>query len=43
MDRRISILRLRDGRPVVHNPIPLDDDSLARVAGWGKSGCHYAW
>jgi len=36
MDRRMSIIRLGDGRLVFHNAIPLDDPSLAQVTAWGK-------
>jgi hypothetical protein len=36
MDRRMSIIRLGDGRLVFHNAIPLDDQALAQVIAWGK-------
>jgi hypothetical protein len=36
MDRRMSIVRLSDGRLVFHNAIPLDDATLAKVRAWGK-------
>jgi hypothetical protein len=36
MDRRMSIIRLADGRLVFHNAIPLDDPTLAKVRAWGK-------
>jgi hypothetical protein len=36
MDRRMSIIRLGDGRLVFHNAIPLDDHALAQVIAWGK-------
>jgi hypothetical protein len=34
--RRMSIVRLSDGRLLFHNAIPLDDASLAKVRAWGK-------
>ncbi|MGZ6125435.1 MAG: hypothetical protein ACXWLR_10785 [Myxococcales bacterium] len=36
MDRRMSIIRLGDGRLVFHNAVPLDDRALAQVTAWGK-------
>jgi hypothetical protein len=36
MDRRMSIVRLGDGRLVFHNAVPLDEPTLAKVAAWGK-------
>src|SRR5690349_16282087 len=36
MDRRMSIIKLRDGRLVFHNAIPLDDEALSQVMAWGK-------
>jgi len=36
MGRRMSIVRLGDGRLVFHNAIPLDDQSLTQVMAWGK-------
>src|SRR5262249_4061537 len=36
MDRRMSIIRLGDGRLVFHNAVPLDDAALAKVNAWGK-------
>ena len=36
MNRRMSIVRLADGRLVFHNAIPLDDSTLARVVAWGR-------
>ncbi|HEY4106256.1 MAG TPA: hypothetical protein VGM44_20290 [Polyangiaceae bacterium] len=36
MDRRMSIVRLADGRLVFHNAVPLNEESLARVSAWGK-------
>jgi len=36
MDRRMSIVKLSDGRLVFHNAVPLDDATLAKVAAWGK-------
>src|SRR4051812_27256124 len=35
MDRRMSIVRLRDGRLVFHNAVPLNDSDLAEVTSWG--------
>lgn len=36
MDRRMTIVRLGDGRLVFHNAVPLDEEALARVRAWGK-------
>lgn len=36
MDRRMSIVRLGDGRLVFHNAVPLDEPTLAKVKAWGK-------
>jgi hypothetical protein len=36
MDRRMSIVRLGDGRLVFHNAVPVDDATLAKVTAWGK-------
>lgn len=36
MDRRMSIIRLADGRLVFHNAVPLDDAALEKVRAWGK-------
>src|SRR5690349_18251015 len=36
MDRRMCIIRLKDGRLVFHNAIPLDDAALAKVRAWGE-------
>jgi hypothetical protein len=36
MDRRMSIVKLGDGRLVFHNAVPLDDASLAQVMTLGK-------
>jgi hypothetical protein len=35
MDRRMTIVRLGDGRLVFHNAVPVDDATLARVRAWG--------
>lgn len=36
MERRMSIIKLGDGRLVFHNAIPLDEQALAQVTAWGK-------
>jgi hypothetical protein len=36
MLRRMSIIKLGDGRLVFYNAIPLDDEALAKVRAWGK-------
>jgi hypothetical protein len=36
MGRRMSIIRLGDGRLVFHNAVPLDDAALAKVTAWGR-------
>jgi hypothetical protein len=36
MDRRMTIIRLGDGRLVFHNAVPLDDAALAQVRALGK-------
>jgi hypothetical protein len=36
MPRRMSIVRLGDGRLVFHNAVPIDDDTLARVCAFGR-------
>jgi len=36
MDRRMSIVRLGDGRLVFHNAVPIDDATLAKVKAWGN-------
>src|SRR5438270_14022793 len=36
MNRRMSIVKLADGRLVFHNAVPLDDDALRQVRSWGK-------
>jgi hypothetical protein len=36
MDRRMSVVRLGDGRLVFHNAVPLDDATLAQVSALGK-------
>jgi hypothetical protein len=36
MGRRMSIIKLGNGRLVFHNAIPLDDRALAQVTAWGK-------
>jgi hypothetical protein len=36
MDRRMTIVRLGDGRLVFHNAVPLDEPALRRVSAWGK-------
>lgn len=36
MDRRMSIIRLADGRLVFHNAVPIDDATLAKLTAWGK-------
>jgi hypothetical protein len=36
MDRRMTIVRLGDGRLVFHNAVPLDDATLAKLSAWGK-------
>lgn len=33
--RTMTVIRLRDGRLVVHNPIAMDDASMARLDAWG--------
>jgi len=36
LDRRMTVVRLRDGRLVVHNAIALDDASMATLEAWGQ-------
>src|SRR5262245_26153607 len=36
MDRRMTIVRLGDGRLVFHNAVPVDDATLAKVTALGK-------
>ncbi len=36
MDRRMSIIKLSDGRLVFHNAVPLEEAALAEVIAWGK-------
>ncbi|HEX4384376.1 MAG TPA: hypothetical protein VH083_15550 [Myxococcales bacterium] len=36
MLRRMSIIKLGDGRLVFYNAIPLDDEALEKVRAWGK-------
>jgi hypothetical protein len=35
-ERRMSVVRLRDGRLVVYSAIALDDDEMARLDAWGR-------
>lgn len=35
MDRRMTVVRLADGRLVVHNAMALDDASMAALEAWG--------
>lgn len=34
--RTMTVIRLHDGRLVVHNPIAMDDASMARLDAWGS-------
>lgn len=36
LKRRMTIIRLSDGRLVIHNAIALDDASMAALEAWGK-------
>lgn len=36
LERRMTVVRLRDGRVVVHNAIALDDASMAALEAWGE-------
>jgi hypothetical protein len=36
MPRRMSVVRMDDGRLVFYNAIPLDEAALAKVRAWGK-------
>ena len=36
LERRMTVVRLRDGRLVVHNAIALDDASMATLEAWGE-------
>jgi len=36
LERRMTVVRLADGRLVVHNAIALDDASMAALEAWGK-------